>query len=126
VPVQAAQQIASLVNLSREALRHADGINRVALVKSDGRAEAIRVAPREPGDRGSPSRPTASPAAWRASCDRASAPTPSWPQRQRQPGLWVGFTIERDAYWLQAEAARIQPLTRGTWFVWSASRCWPR
>ena len=30
--VQAAQQIASLVNLSRAALRSTDGINRVALV----------------------------------------------------------------------------------------------
>jgi DNA-binding winged helix-turn-helix (wHTH) protein len=36
--VQAAQQIASLVNLSRAALRHSDGINRVALVKTMGRA----------------------------------------------------------------------------------------
>ena len=32
--VQAAQQIASLVNLSRAALRHADGINRVSLIKT--------------------------------------------------------------------------------------------
>ena len=32
--VQAAQQIASLVNLTRAALRSTDGINRVALVKS--------------------------------------------------------------------------------------------
>ena len=32
--VQAAQQIASLVNLSRAALRYADSINRVTLVKT--------------------------------------------------------------------------------------------
>jgi len=32
--VQAAQQIASLVNLSRAALRYADGINRVTVVKT--------------------------------------------------------------------------------------------
>src|ERR1700682_632099 len=32
--VQAAQQIASLVNLARAALRSSDGINRVALIKS--------------------------------------------------------------------------------------------
>ncbi len=33
-------------------------------------------------------------------------------------GLWVGFTIEDDPYWLQAEATRIESLTPGTWFVW--------
>ena len=32
--VQAAQQIASLVNLSRAALRYADSINRVTLIKT--------------------------------------------------------------------------------------------
>ena len=43
--VQAAQQTAALVNLSRAALRQADGINRVMLVKSLGTQQAIRVAP---------------------------------------------------------------------------------
>src|SRR6188768_1178923 len=52
--VQAAQQIAGLVNLSRAALRTADGITRVALVKTMGQQEVIRVAPREPGDRWEP------------------------------------------------------------------------
>jgi two-component system osmolarity sensor histidine kinase EnvZ len=35
-----------------------------------------------------------------------------------QPGLWVGFTIENDPYWLHADAARLTPLTTSTWFVW--------
>jgi two-component system osmolarity sensor histidine kinase EnvZ len=34
------------------------------------------------------------------------------------PGLWVGFNIDKDSYWLQADATRVQPLTPGTWFVW--------
>jgi two-component system osmolarity sensor histidine kinase EnvZ len=34
------------------------------------------------------------------------------------PALWVGFNIERDPYWLEAEVERVQPLTPGTWFVW--------
>ena len=52
--VQAAQQIASLVNLSREALRYTDRIIRVALVKAMSASEAIRLMPREPGDRWEP------------------------------------------------------------------------
>ena len=52
--VQAAQQTAGLVNLSRAALKQADGINRVALLKSLGTQDAIRVAPREPGDKSEP------------------------------------------------------------------------
>ena len=48
--VQAAQQIASLVNLSRAALRYSDSINRVAVVKTMTDQESMRVLPREPGD----------------------------------------------------------------------------
>ena len=35
-----------------------------------------------------------------------------------QKGLWVGFTIEKDAWWLQAEPTRVYPQSSGTWFVW--------
>ena len=46
----------------------------------------------------------------RRNCAPASAPT-RWSRRtvNGQPGLWVGFTIESDRYWLQAEAAPGQP-----------------
>jgi two-component system osmolarity sensor histidine kinase EnvZ len=52
--VQAAQQIASLVNLSRAALRFSDGINRIAVVKTMSDQEAVKILPREPGDRWEP------------------------------------------------------------------------
>ena len=42
--VQAAQQIASLVNLSRAALRYADSINRVTLIKTLFDQESITQA----------------------------------------------------------------------------------
>ncbi|NWG73632.1 MAG: two-component sensor histidine kinase, partial [Rubrivivax sp.] len=48
--VQAAREIAALVNLSRAALRYSDPIDRVAVVKTMSEEEAIRVMPREPGD----------------------------------------------------------------------------
>ncbi len=117
--VQAAQQIASLVNLSRAALRYSDSINRVAVVKTMTDQESMRVLPREPGDRWEPfevDRFTRRVGAELRS--RLEPDTLLASKVNGQPGLWVGFSIERDPYWLQAEATRVVPLTPGTWFVW--------
>jgi two-component system osmolarity sensor histidine kinase EnvZ len=121
--VQAAQQTAGLVNLSRAALKQADGINRVALLKnldSADNGQAIRVKPREPADR------------WesfeidrftrRVSEELRNALGPDAVVARSvngRPGLWVGFSIDRDQYWLQAEATPPGPLTGSTWFVWT-------
>jgi two-component system, OmpR family, osmolarity sensor histidine kinase EnvZ len=117
--VQAAQQIASLVNLSRAALRYTDGINRVAVVKTMTDRESLRVLPREPGDRWEPfetDRFTKRVAAELRS--RLEPETVVARAVNGQPGLWVGFDIEKDPFWMQADAARVMPLTPGTWFVW--------
>jgi two-component system osmolarity sensor histidine kinase EnvZ len=117
--VQAAQQIASLVNLSRTALRYTDGINRVTVVKTMTDQESIRILPREPGDRWMPfevDRFTRRVGAeLRSRLDRDTVVASSV---NGQPGLWVGFSIEKDSFWLQADSARVVPLTPGTWFVW--------
>jgi len=117
--VQSAQQISGLVNLTRAALKTADGINRVTLVKGLGSNEAIRVTPREPAD------------VWEAyEVDRfsrrvsrelrASMGSDAIVARSvnGQPGLWVGFSIDRDRYWLQAEAAPVSMPTNSTLLVW--------
>ncbi|GAB1389571.1 MAG: hypothetical protein AMXMBFR78_13270 [Rubrivivax sp.] len=117
--VAAAQQTASLVNLSRAALRQADGINRVAILKGMGAQQAVRVTPREPGDH------------WEAyevdrftqrvsSELRASLGPDAIVARSvnGKPGVWVGFSIDRDRYWLQAEQTAVGPLQSRTWFVW--------
>lgn len=117
--VQQAQQIAGLVNLTRAALQTADGIQRVALVKTMGTPEVIRVRPREPQDRiepfevdrftrrvGRELRAALGPGAETAAAVNG------------QSGLWVGFSIDRDRYWLQAEAAHASMMGTGTWFAW--------
>jgi len=117
--VQSAQQIASLVNLSRAALRYADPINRVTVVKTMSEQEGVRLLPREPGDK------------WeRFETDRFSRRIGQELRSRLGPdtvvadhvngmaGLWVGFSIEKDPYWMQADATRVRPLTSGTWFVW--------
>jgi two-component system osmolarity sensor histidine kinase EnvZ len=117
--VVASQQIASLVNLARAALFHSDAINRVALVKTLSAQEAIRIAPHEPTDK------------WVAFEEDRFTRVVAGELRNRlgsetivaksvngQPGLWVGFAIEKDAWWLQTELGRVRALTGGTWFVW--------
>ena len=117
--VQAAQQTAGLVNLSRAALKQADGINRVALLKSLGTQDAIRVAPREPGDKSEPfevDRFTR-----RVSQELRNTLGPDAVVARSvngQHGLWVGFSIDKDQYWLQAERERGNTLNYSTWIIW--------
>lgn len=117
--VLAAQQVASLVNLSRAALRFSDGINRIAVVKTMSDQEAVKINPREPGDRWEPfetdrfTRAVANELRNRLGEGTVVARTVNG-----VPALWVGFNIERDPYWMQTDSTRLQPLTPGTWFVW--------
>ena len=32
--------------------------------------------------------------------------------------MWGGFTIDRDAYWLQADVGGAASISRSTWLVW--------
>ena len=117
--VQAAQQIASLVNLSRAGLRYADSINRVTLIKTLSDQEAITLKPREPSDKFEPyevSRFTQ--AIGNELKSRLGPTTVVASSVNGTPGLWVGFQIEKDNYWLQADSSRIEPMTGRTWFVW--------
>lgn len=117
--VQAAQQIASLVNLSRAALRYSDSINRVSVVKTMTDQEAVKVLPREPRDKWEPfevDRFTRRVA--RELQTRLGEGTIVASNVNGEHGLWVGFQIEKDPYWLLADETRVRPLTGGTWFVW--------
>jgi two-component system osmolarity sensor histidine kinase EnvZ len=117
--VAASQQIASLVNLARAALRTSDAINRVAMVKTLSAQEAIRIAPHEPSDKWEPfeedrfTRVVAGELHNRLGVETIVARSVNG-----QPGLWVGFNIEKDSWWLQTELGRVRALTGPTWFVW--------
>ena len=119
--VAAAQQIASLVNVARAALKNTDSINRVAMVKtlSVQEQEAMRIAPHEPSDRWEPfeedrfTRVVAAELHNRLGPDTIVARSVNG-----HAGLWVGFGIEKDSWWLQTELGRVRALTGPTWFVW--------
>src|SRR3954462_771297 len=90
--VQTAQQIASLVNLSRAALVHADPIARVSLIKTLADQEGVRILPREPKDRFAP---LAGSAMDRRIIDelvsRLGSGTLMASSVNNEEGLWIGF-----------------------------------
>jgi len=118
--VQEAQQTAALVRLARAALLQADAVNRVALVKGLDRQSPVRVMPREPGDRPEPFAVDRFTGRVAEQLRAALGPdTVVAGAVNGQPGLWVGFAIGRDAYWMQSESAGAAPLAAATWAVWT-------
>ncbi len=117
--IQTAQQIASLVNLSRAALVHSDAINRVSLIKTMTDEEGVRIVPREPGDTFEPFDNDA--LSQNISLELQSRLGPGTVvgnSVNREPGLWVGFTIDGDHYWLRADRTRFNPNAGSTWLIW--------
>jgi two-component system osmolarity sensor histidine kinase EnvZ len=117
--VQAAQQIASLVNLSRAALIHSDSIARVSLIKTMTDQEGVRILPREPSDRFEPFQDDA--LGDRISQELESRLGPGTVVANSvngEPGLWVGFTIEDDGYWMFTDRSRLNPPVGKTWIIW--------
>ena len=118
-----ARQIASLVNLSRAALIHSDAIARVSLIKTLADQEKVRIAPREPGDRYEPFNQTV--LERRMSGEivaRLGLGTVVASRVNGEEGLWVGFSIEGDSYWLLMDRSRIGTLLSGSaWLLWLAT-----
>ncbi len=117
--LQSANQLASLVNLSRAALVHSDAIARVSLIKTLANEEGLRIAPREPTDTfrlyntDALSRNVALQLSSRLGADTLVAR-----EVNGTPGLWVGFTIDGDPYWLLTDPSRIGPVAGTTWLIW--------
>ncbi len=117
--IQSAQQLASLVNLSRAALRYSDSIARVSLIKTLADEERVRITPREPKDKFE----------FFASEELGERITEELKARlgagtvvastvNGQKGLWVGFTIDGDSYWLQTDPSKVGPSRSSTWVIW--------
>ena len=114
-----AQQIASLVNLSRAALLHADGIARVSLIKTMADQEGVRIVPREPGDRYEPLERSALGLRLAEQLTQRLGPDTIVAQSVNgEKGLWVGFSINGDPNWLLMDRARFSPAGGKTWLIW--------
>jgi two-component system, OmpR family, osmolarity sensor histidine kinase EnvZ len=117
--VQTAQQVASLVNLSRAALVHSDSIARVSLIKTLADQEGVRIVPREPTDR----------YATFASGEldervveelltRLGPGTVLASRMNGENGLWIGFRIQQDPYWMLLDRSRLTNVGGRTWLIW--------
>ncbi|NMM75186.1 two-component sensor histidine kinase [Rhodococcus sp. SRB_17] len=114
-----AQQIASLVNLSRAALVHADAIARVSLIKTMADQEGVRILPREPGDRFELLDNSAlSLRLTEELTRRLGQGTIVAASVNGEKGLWVGFTINGDPNWLLMDRSRFSPASGKTWLIW--------
>lgn len=117
--VQTAQQIASIVNLSRAALIHSDSIARVSLIKTMTEQEAVRILPREPDDRFEPFPDDALGQRMTQELEsRLGADTVVATSVNGEPGLWIGFTIDEDRYWMLTDPTRLNPPVGQTWIIW--------
>jgi two-component system osmolarity sensor histidine kinase EnvZ len=107
------------VKLARAALLASDGINRVALVKGISNQESLKLKPREPSDKWEP-----------YEGDRITRTIADQLRSQLGPdtvvasavngaaGLWIGFSIEKDPYWLQADLVREGATSWNTITLW--------
>ncbi|WP_309678383.1 ATP-binding protein [Polaromonas sp.] len=117
--IQSAHQLASLVNLSRAALRYSDSIARVSLIKTLADEERVRIAPREPKDQFELFQ--GDELADRITQEIKARLGPSTVVASSvngQKGLWVGFAIDGDAYWLLTDPSMIGTSRNSTWVIW--------
>lgn len=118
-----ARQIASLVNLSRAALIHSDAIARVSLIKTLAEQEKVRILPREPGDKFDLFNQAELERRMSAEIMARLGPGTVVASRVNdEAGLWVGFSIEGDSYWLLTDRSRVGALLGGSaWLLWLAT-----
>ncbi|HJV01991.1 MAG TPA: ATP-binding protein [Burkholderiaceae bacterium] len=117
--LQTAQQIASLVNLSRAALIHSDAIARVSLLKTMADQEGVRILPREPGDKFELLPPSALGSRLTEELTQRLGPgTIVASSVNGESGLWVGFTINGDPNWLLMDRSRLSAAGGKTWLIW--------
>jgi two-component system osmolarity sensor histidine kinase EnvZ len=117
--VQTAQQLASLVNLSRAALIHSDAIGRISLIKTLAEEEGLRIFPKELTDEivfiesDALTRDIATELRKRLGRETVLAS-----RVNDKAGLWIGFDMDGDPYWLLADLDRYRPADGKTWIIW--------
>ena len=120
--VQSAQHLASLVRLSGEALRMSDRSNRAPLIKALSTREALLLQPRAVADVWTT--PAADDFQGRMATELRSLLGRELlvaSSVNGAPGLWVGFVIDREAWWLQAPPALQQRPMPDHGLLWLAA-----
>jgi two-component system osmolarity sensor histidine kinase EnvZ len=117
--VRAAHQIANLVTLTRVALNDPDAIHRLTIIKSVSTDGSMTLAPREPGDQWKPYEVDRTTRAIAAELrEHLGAGTLVARELNGASGLWVGFQLGDDPYWLQTDPARMGKIATSTLLIW--------
>lgn len=117
--IEQARQMASLVSLARAALGQADGINRVAMVKTFGQSGPARVRVREAADQAEPFEQDEFSRRVVRELRAQLGPDAQVARRVNGvEGLWVDFAIGPDRFWLHALPADGEQVPQSTpWLV---------
>lgn len=120
--LQTAQQIASLVTLSRAALVYSDAIARVALLKTMNDQEGVRILPRRLDDKYVALPSSALSNRLTDELTQRLGPDTILAQSVNGVGgLWIGFHINGDPTWLLMDRSRVTPAGGRTWLIWLAT-----
>jgi len=118
---QVAQQIASVVNLTRAALITADPSRRIELLQELSQEEGIQVHIGDPGERIAPlpDRPFLR-LVEREIKRQLGAGTQLASSRDGVRGAWVSFQIDEDSYWVFMPRSRLERADPLRWVGWGA------
>ncbi|MDD2918016.1 sensor histidine kinase [Rhodoferax sp.] len=116
---QTGRQIASMVNLSRAAVMHTDSITQVSLFKTMKDQEHVVIVPREPNDVIQPlNNDELNHYMAKELKNRLGPDTLVAEKVNGVEGLWIGFDINKDHFWLQTDRSRFDQPEAKTWLVW--------
>ena len=114
-----AYQIATVVNLTRNALQHTDPSQRSSLLQTLSAEEDFNVVARQPSDTWASFAPgTLETKLAAAVTERLGEGTIVASRVNGERGLWVGLTIDRESYWLQMDYERMRPIEDSAWLLW--------
>ena len=117
--IQGAQQLASLVNLTRAAMVHASPEARISLVTTLVEEENVRIGVRDSSDTHLPyDHDALSSRISQELALRLGEDTIVAREVNGFEGLWIGFEIEQDRFWLLADPSRVGSVAGVTWLVW--------
>jgi len=119
--LQAAQQVVSVVNLTRAALVTADPARRYALLDDLAEQEGIQVYAGDPDEAvpALPDRPFLRIMAAQLR-ERLGQQTRMTLEREGVSGVWVSFRIDTDEYWVSLPRGRIERNEPLRWIGWGA------
>ena len=119
--LQAAQQLVSVVNLTRAALVTAEPARRFALLDELAQREGIQVYAGNPGEAVPPlpERPFLR-IMERQLRERLGPQTRLALEREGSSGFWVSFRIDNEEFWVSLPRSRIERNTSLRWIGWGA------